>query len=506
MNFKLERNAALFEELKTKFPGCDNVWKWFLLLNEIPRPSAHMELVSQWILDIAKFVHPSATAKRDAAGNAVIYIPASPGLEGKPAIVLQTHLDMVPTTTRDFDFKKDLLEMFVDGKYLRAKETTLGADDGSGVAIALALAQDSSIKHGPIELLFTVDEEIGLEGAVALKEGELLSSNAKYLINVDSEEFGEICLSCAGAALRHLSIPVQRSPLPAGWRSAKFVISMLLGGHTGVDIHLGRANAIKWLIYMLCENGPAIKGTPFRIHSIKAGNAHNAVPSKAEVEFGVPEDQYDRFVEGMVNVFNALCARWSHIETNPPKLEIVPATFTEALTYSSSRTACRFLESVHHGIFTWSEQVEILVETSQSLSVVKLEPGSTNLFAVVFARSSHPTALNPVHHVLEALTAVYGGTCTKAGTDMSGWPAEPNSTLAKTAVSVFQQTVNAAPNVTSIHAGLECGIIMSKFPANKMEAISVGPTVHHPHTVKEELDCPSVPNLYKFLCSLVSAL
>ncbi|KAH3742502.1 aminoacyl-histidine dipeptidase [Pelomyxa schiedti] len=504
---RLERNRELYDELKTKFPGCDNVWKWFLALNEIPRPSGHTAAASRWISEIAAKVHPEATVKTDAVGNVCLKIPASRGKEHLPAIVLQTHLDMVPTTNRpDFDFTRDLIEMYVDEAFLRARQTTLGADDGSGVAIALALAEDPTLDHAPIELLFTIDEETGLIGACALQPGELLSNNAKYLINVDSEEFGEICLSCAGGANRHLRFPMRRGPLEANWKCGKINIDMLMGGHSGCDIHLSRANAIKWLALMLSENECALSGTPYRICSLNGGNAHNAVPSHAEVEFAVPAAKYNEFVTGMTTIFNALVSRWRHVETKPPQCHVVDATFDQALSFSSSRTACRVLECIHHGVFSWSEQVDTLVETSQSLSIVRLERTSNEIFIVVFARSSHPTALTHVHKTLESITAIYGGSIAVHGTDLSGWPAEPNSKLAKTAVSVFEAVAKGPAKVTSIHAGLECGVIMSKFPANNMEAISVGPTVLNPHTVDERLECPSACKLYEYMVKLIAAL
>ncbi|KAH3743739.1 aminoacyl-histidine dipeptidase [Pelomyxa schiedti] len=500
-------NRSLYDELKTKFPGCDNVWKWFLSLNENPRPSGHTEAATHWIAQIATRIHPDATVKTDSVGNVCLSIPASKGKEHLPAIVLQTHLDMVPTTTRPgFDFTRDLIDMYLEGNFLRARQTTLGADDGSGVAVTLALAEDPTLDHAPLELLFTVDEETGLIGACALKQGELLTAKAKYLINVDSEEFGEICLSCAGGANRHLRFPMQRSPLPVGWKCAKVSINMFKGGHSGCDIHLGRANAIKWIAYMLSENASAIQGTPFRICSLSGGNAHNAVPSQAEVEFAVPEEKYHDFISGLTTIFDALIARWKHVETKPPQLLLEGATFDYALTFSSSRTACRILECIHHGVFSWSEHIETLVETSQSLSIVRMERGCNEMFVVVFARSSHPTALGPVHKTLESITALYGGSIEVHGTDLAGWPAEPNSKLARTAVSVFKSTYSAEPKVTSIHAGLECGVIMSKFPDNDLEAISVGPTVLHPHTTDEALDVPSTCKLYHYMVNLIQAL
>eukprot|EP01105_Mastigella_eilhardi_P012385 TRINITY_DN283_c0_g1_i11.p1 TRINITY_DN283_c0_g1~~TRINITY_DN283_c0_g1_i11.p1 ORF type:complete len:465 (+),score=137.83 TRINITY_DN283_c0_g1_i11:697-2091(+) len=429
------------------------------------------------------------------------------GKENKPAIVLQAHLDMVPTVAagKTFNFEKDQLEMFLDNSLLRANGTTLGGDDGSGVAAALAIAEDKTLAHAPLELLFTVDEEVGLEGAIALKEGELLSDRAKYLINVDSETFGEICLSCAGGAQRRLSLPVHRAAVPAGWRRVRLSLSNLVGGHTGLDIHVGRANALKWVSLLLSENSEALADTQYRIISFNGGNAHNAVPSHCDTTFAVPADKITAFVTAMRELFDALAARWKHIETKVPRLttEVEAEAPKEALTFASSRALCNAIAAIHHGVWTWSDSVETLVETSESLSIAKL---GEKLDLTVYARSSHTTALGPVVAHLENIAALFGGICITEGTDMSGWPAEPNSTLARTAVAVFKDVAKKEPSVISMHAGLECGIIMGKFPKNGMEAISVGPTLRNPHTTDEFLDAHSAVQLYQYLCKLVEKL
>jgi dipeptidase D len=507
----LENTKKLYAELCAQYPSCPDVWRNFLALTEIPRPSGHTKRVSEWAAEVGKKI--GGTVKQDHLGNTCISIPATPGKENLPGVVLQAHLDMVPTktATQVHDFEKDPIVPWIDGDKLRATNTTLGGDDGSGVAVCLAIAEAKNLVHGPIEILFTIDEEIGLVGALGMKDGELLSKNAKYLINVDSEDWGEITLSCAGGVDRLLSVPMHRAPQTEGWAHFHVALSNFKGGHSGVDIQIGRANATKWLVEMLLENTVAMAGCEYRITYLNGGNAHNAIPSFAEAEFSVPADKADAFVAAMKVVFHRKCNVAAPVEmtaVKEPTMELKKLdapTCPQALTFSSTRSALEFITGLHHGVWRWSEACPSLVETSQSVSVTRLGTEG-DLQVEVFARSSINESLTALGNYLNAYAALYDGKMTYKSPDCPGWPAEPDSRLCKTAEAVFKGLFKKEAKLVPIHAGLECGIIINKFPENKIEAISIGPDVKNPHTVQEFLGLPSCVEMYKFLLELVAEL
>jgi len=502
-----DAQKKVYEELCKKYPECPDLWKFFLALTEIPRPSHHTQKVSAWVQEIGKKI--GGSVKADKLGNVCIAIPATKGKENLPGIVLQAHLDMVPTKTADlaFNFETDPLVPYIDGELLRATKTTLGGDDGSGVAASLAIANDKTLEHGPIELLFTIDEETGLVGALGLTEGELLSKNAKYLINVDSEDWGEITLSCAGGVDRVLSFPMTRAAQNPAFKHYTMTVQDFKGGHSGVDIQIGRANATMWLVEMLLKNDLAMVGTEYRITKLHGGNAHNAIPSLATAEFSVPADKADAFVEAIKAVFDRLKKEFVKIEVEP-HLMIEPLekpTADKALTFSSTRTALEALSGLHHGVWKWSEAVPSLVETSQSVSVTSIKEDGP-MEVEVFARSSVNEALAALSNYMIAYSALYGGKQVEHSPDCPGWPAEPDSRLCKTACSVFKDLFGKEAKIVPIHAGLECGIIINKFPENKIEAISIGPDVKNPHTTMETLGLPSCVKLYQFLTKLIGVL
>jgi len=503
----LDVQKQVYEKLRTQYPECEAMWRNFLALTEIPRPSHHTEKVSKWVQEVGKKL--GGEVKADELGNVCIKFPASKGKENMPGIVLQGHLDMVPTKTADltFNFETDPLVPYIDGELLRATKTTLGGDDGSGVAAALAIAEDKTIERGPLELLFTIDEETGLVGALGLKEGELLSKQAKYLINIDSEDWGEITLSCAGGVDRILSFPMSRSAQSEGFVHYSLTLFDFKGGHSGVDIQIGRANATKWLVEMLLKNDVALAGAEYRITKMHGGNAHNAIPSLATAEFSVAADKAEAFVAAMKEVFDRLKKIYSKIEVDP-KMELKKLdapTAKQALTFSSTRTALEAITGLQHGVWKWSEAVPSLVETSQSVSVTDLKEDGP-LEIEVFARSSINESLEALSNFMIAYSALYGGKQVLHTPDCPGWPAEPNSLLCKKSCAIYKELFGHDVKLVPIHAGLECGIIINKFPENKIEAISIGPDVKNPHTVNETLGLPSCVKLFQFLHKLLPEL
>jgi len=513
VTFTRPENKALYDELVSKYPACPEMWRYFLALTEVPRPSKHTERVSKWAQEVGKKL--GGNVRADAAGNVAICLPATAGLENVPAVVLQAHLDMVPTKTANskHNFETDPIECWIDGEVLRAKDTTLGGDDGSGVAAIFAVAE-ACPKHGPLVLLFTVDEELGLAGANKLVEGELLPANAKYLINVDSEEWGEITLSCAGGVDRILKLPVARDAArDAEWASYKMVLQNFKGGHSGCDIQLHRASTTKWAMQILGSNRSVISGAQYRIASISSGHAHNAIPSHCTAVFEVRRSDAEAFIKAMKVEFQRLFDAYAEdecTEAKKPEMTIEELTGEDrpkkALTFSSSRTVLCAVSGLQQGVWRWSEVCPTLVETSQSIAVTKIDEDDGDLIIEVFARSSNNEALEALRNYLNAYASLYGGVATVHTADYPGWPANPHTKVVQTATDLFKREFGVDAKVTSIHAGLECGIVMNKYPANKLEAISIGPDVRNPHTTMEYLGLPSCEKLYRFLVKLVAEL
>jgi len=514
VTFTRAENKALYDELVKKYPGCPEMWRYFLALTEVPRPSKHTAKVSQWAQEVGKKLGGSVRA--DAAGNVAITLPATAGLENVPAVVLQAHLDMVPTKTASskHNFETDPIECWIDGEVLRAKDTTLGGDDGSGVAAIFAVAETCPT-HGPLVILFTVDEELGLAGANKLVEGELLPPNAKYLVNVDSEDWGEITLSCAGGVDRIMHLPVARAPArEAGWSSYELELLDFKGGHSGCDIQLHRASTTKWVAEMLGANSVALSGVPYRIAELKSGHAHNAIPSHCVAIFEVRDCDAEAYIAAMTEVFQRLFETYAKVECTPTKKPLMHIKKIEdekkrpakALTFSSTRTMLCAITGLHQGVWRWSEVCPTLVETSQSIAVTRVDAEEGDLEIEVFARSSNNDDLAALRKYLDAYAALYGGSASIHTADYPGWPANPHTKLCETATALFKREFGVDAKITSIHAGLECGIVMNKYPANKLEAISIGPDVKNPHTVMEHLGLPSCEKLYRFLVKLVSEL
>jgi len=507
--FSLSKSKDVYQQLIKLYPNHGRLFSYFIALNEIPRGSGNTAAAQEWAMKIGEKL--GCKVRRDETGNVVLY---SPGTLKKPGIVLQGHVDMVITTAKDkvFDAKKDTVSMYVEKDLLRAHGTTLGADDGTGVAIALAILEDQSIKRGPLEVLLTFDEEVGLIGASSMAQN-FLSPEAKYLINIDSEDFGEITTSCAGGVQRWMSFPMRMEPFSASslehWTVYKLNLSKFKGGHTGVQIHEGRANAVKWAMKVLADNHEVLtNGVPLKIFSINGGNAHNAVPSNVDVVFAVPKDKHKAVADAMRMVFYSLLQKFARIESNPPQMTLTEVDAkdvpNESFTYPSSKTALHIIDSVHHGVFKWSDEADNLVETSQSLSIIKTE--GSNIRIQIFARSSVNEAMDAMSQQMEAFVKIYGGKMEKEGHDMKGWPAIADSHLLKKAKETFHQEFKKDAKIVPIHAGLECGVIMGKHPGNKMEALSVGPTVKNPHTIDEYCELKTWVDTYEYIKKLIMNL
>lgn len=472
------------------------VFDYFAEINKVPRPSKHEEKMIAYLKDFAE--KNSLAFKTDEAGNVLIAKPATPGMEGRPTVVLQGHMDMVceKRSDRVIDFENDPIETFIDGKWMRAKGTTLGADDGIGVALAMAILTDSTIKHGPIECLFTRDEETGLTGAFAIEPGFM---TGKYLINLDSEDEGEIFIGCAGGVNTDIEFEYYAESIPEGYVAMRVVVDKLTGGHSGDDINKNRANANKVLARFLYDIGGKYD---VKLCSIDGGNLHNAIPRHAEAVIAVPEEQKHE-IRSDFNIFAAAIQDEYH--TTEPTAEFLmesvetPETAIDDITANNLIAA---LNAVHNGVYEWSQDIPNFVETSSNLASVKM-PEEGKIKIVASQRSS-------THSQLDAVCNVVASAFNLAGADVlinegyPGWKPNPDSELLKITVEKYKELFGKEPKVRAIHAGLECGLFSEKYPG--LDMVSFGPTLRGVHSPDEKLLIPTVEMVWKHLVAIIESL
>jgi dipeptidase D len=472
------------------------LWRHFAALNNTPRPSRHEERAREYVLHAAR--EAGVPAYVDAAGNAVLHVSATPGFEGAPVVAVQAHLDMVcekrPGVTHDFH--TDPIRPRREGDRVYATGTTLGADNGVGAAAGLAVLTDASVAHGPLDLLFTVREEIGLEGAREL-DASLLRS--KLLINLDSEDPRELTVGCAGGAGAELSLPIERQETPDGWAGARVVVSGLKGGHSGVQIHERLANAIKLLTQALRAARSA--GVDFLPASVSGGNARNAIPRDAEARLALPEDALPVLRTAVGQAETALKARWLADEPGVA-ITVEPSERPErVLDPDSAERLLALLHALPHGVLTWSEDFPGKVETSSNLAQVST--GETEVRLHNSSRSFVEAEMDRVQDEIGATGKRFGANVVLQE-GYPGWEPNPDSQLLRVTQQVYRDTFGEAPEVQVIHAGLECGVIVSKVPG--MEAISFGPRIRGAHTPEEYVDAPTVEATWRLLTGLLRAL
>ena len=475
------------------------VWKHFDAIRQIPRPSKHEERVAEHVVSWAK--GKNFEVKRDGVGNVLVKVPPTPGHEKARAIVLQGHLDMVPEKNSDvaFDFENDAIQVRVVGDYVYATGTTLGADNGIGVAAAMAVAEDADAVHGPLELLFTIDEETGLTGAMQL-DPKLLAG--RTMLNLDTEEDAALYIGCAGGADTHAVFTVTRENALAGTVPVRISVRGLRGGHSGVDIHENRGNALKFLLRTL--NAMRQKGIEFGIASIAGGSKHNAIPREADVELRVAAAS-----EGSVQAIVAECARAFKDEFG----EIDPGQRLECATIqdqennrkvwirSDNDRVLDALLACPHGVLAMSRAVPGLVETSNNLAVVTTEGNKVKVVA-----SSRSSVMPSLKATTEQVGAAFrlGGAEVEHLDGYPGWKPNPNSPVLNIALKVFEREFGRKPVVRAIHAGLECGLIGEKYPG--MDMVSLGPQIESPHSPDERVQISTVGRFYTLLKATLKEL
>ena len=468
------------------------VWKHFDAIRQIPRPSKHEERVAEHVVGWARA--QGLEVKRDGAGNVLVKVPATRGHEKAPVIVLQGHLDMVPEKNSDvtFDFMEDAIQVRTVGDYVYATGTTLGSDNGVGVSAAMAVAEDPKAVHGPLELLFTVDEETGLTGAMQL-DPKLLSG--RTLINLDTEEDAALYIGCAGGADTHAAFSVTREESLKGTIPVRISVRGLRGGHSGVDVHENRGNAVKFLVRTL--NALRSKGIEFGIVSIAGGSKHNAIPREADAVVRVAIAEESAVVGAVGEYARVLKEEFGEIDPNQ-RVECV--TLQDAadnrkvwIRFDNERILDALL-ACPHGVLAMSRAVPGLVETSNNLAVVATEGDAVKV--TTSSRSSVMPALRATTEQVAAALRL-GGAEVETKDGYPGWKPNPESPVLNTALKVFEREFGAKPAVKAIHAGLECGLIGEKYPG--MDMVSMGPQIESPHSPDERVQISTVGRFYTFL-------
>lgn len=473
------------------------VFDCFAQINQIPRPSYKEQQMSAFLVDFGHKL--GLETLQDSVGNVLIRKPATPGYENLKATVLQSHMDMVceKVAGLDFDFEHDPIQTYIDGEWMRAKGTTLGADDGIGVAMQMAILQDDTIEHGPLECLFTVCEEEGLVGALGLEPGFM---KADYLINLDSEDEGQIFISCAGGANTIATFHPTMDPTPEGQFFFKLQVSGLTGGHSGDDIVKKRANANKLLVRMLA----AMRQYGVRIADIQSGGLHNAIPRDGFAVCCVPMEHKEA-VRVLVNTMTAeFEEEFSATEPNlTVTLESADAVdkVIDIITADHLVTA---LVSVPNGVLAMDQEIPNFVQTSSNLASIHLveseAEGQWSIEVVTNQRSNIMSARKNASQMV-------GGVFTLAGADVEegdgypGWKLNPQSPLLKITVESYKRIFNKEPQILAIHAGLECGLFSLKYP--NVDMVSFGPTLRGVHSPDERLLISTVQMVWDHLIEVL---
>ncbi|SUO96859.1 aminoacyl-histidine dipeptidase [Suttonella ornithocola] len=466
------------------------VWQYFDQLTQIPRPSHYEEAVQQFILDEAKKL--GLSAERDEVGNIVVRKPATQGKENVPGVILQSHLDMVAQKNQDtqHNFTQDPIKTLIEGDWVTAQGTTLGADNGIGAAAALAVLASKDISHGPIEALFTATEETGMEGAKGLKGGWL---NGEILLNLDSEELGEICIGCAGGLDGDFSLPLAFQPNTAPGFALH--IRGLKGGHSGIDIIRQRGNAIKILIRLLSTISDKVK-----ISTLEGGNLRNAIPREADALFASEED-----IQTLRNLIEKEAALIRHGLPKEDRQFVVQIESVsqpvQIWTQETQKTVLDILELCPNGVDRMSVEVPAIVETSSNLAKLTCKGSILSIHCLL--RSSDSSAKNYLANNISRLFQLAGGSAKLSG-NYDGWQPVNDAEITQIVAKEGEKLLGKKPHISIIHAGLECGLLNRHYPHWQM--VSFGPTIEMPHSPDERVNIKSVDIFWQWLKNILETL
>jgi dipeptidase D len=464
------------------------VWQHFDKILTIPRGSKEEEEIREYVCGVADKAGLSYTV--DDAGNVVVMKPGTTGHENAQTTIMQAHIDMVNEKNSDVehDFSSDPIEPVQDGDYLRAAGTTLGSDNGIGVAAMLAVMEADDLVHGPLEFLFTIDEETGMTGALELSADVL---TGRQLLNLDTEEEGSLYVGCAGGKDSSLSLPLHMDEVPADSAGLRIELKGMKGGHSGVDVHLQRGNATKLLIRAL---GAQYARTPFRMADIEGGNKHNAIPREAFSTIVVPAADKDAFVAGLEGELGAIQDEFRPAEPDMTfDISDIEAP-ASAWDPGTTETVIRLITGLPHGVVSMSYDIPDLVETSTNLATVKADSGTLSIG--MSSRSSVDSALLALVRRVRDIGELAGATV-EEGNGYPGWKPDMDSRLLGVMKEIHERVLGTEPEVKAVHAGLECGIIGEKIPG--MDMISFGPQIEFPHSPDERVKIGTVDDFYRLL-------
>lgn len=473
-------------EIKNLKPEC--IWRNFDALTQVPRPSGHLEKVQQFLLDFAK--NTGVEAFKDEAGNIVMRKPATPGMENRKTVILQAHMDMVPQKekTSTHNFETDPIQTYIDGEWVRAKGTTLGADDGLGVAAIMAVMEAKDLKHGPIEALITADEETGMYGANGLPGGEL---EGEILLNLDTEQEGELIIGSAGGVDITATLDYQEAESDKTDAAVKITIKGLKGGHSGLEICEGRGNANKMMVRIVRE---AIAEDEACLASWHGGNMRNAIPREAEVVLTLPKENVEDLKAIVAEYKETFNNEYKGIESD---IEVVAEDVALPEMIVPQEIQDNLVDAIyaaHNGVWRNIPTMPEIVETSSNLAIVDIDGGKAAI--KILARSSSETMKEDLSTSLESCFNMAGMKVEFSGA-YGGWDPNTDSELIKVMRNIYKNLFNEEPTVQVVHAGLECSIILSKYPG--LDICSFGPTLLSPHTPTERAHWPSTTKFWDLL-------
>ena len=470
------------------------VWNNFYQLTQIPRPSKHEGKVIEYLYNWGK--SRGFETIKDETGNIIIRVPATPGMENRRGVILQGHMDMVPQKTSDspHDFLKDPINAYVDGEWVTADRTTLGADNGIGVAMGLSVLEDKSVKHGPGEVLVTYDEETGMTGANCLKPGVL---KGDILVNLDSEDEGELCVGCAGGLDAIADFKYLRYPVRPGHKGLKLTVKGLQGGHSGMDISLYRANANKVMCRMLL---PLMELFGVKVVSFTGGSLRNAIPFEAEAELAVPEENMGAVRKLVESIFAEVKAEYT--ESDPSAalyVEEVPVA-GKFIQGSVMLRAVKAIIACPSSVIRMSQSMAGLTETSINLAIVRTERGRISVKCLM--RSAIDTAKADLAERVRCIFELAGADTIRFEGGYSGWRPKLDTPMNKVMMDQFQKVYGRPMKIMATHGGLECALLGAKYP--NWEMVSIGPTIKYPHSPDERVNIAAVARTWDYLKAILA--
>ena len=481
------------QEINQLFP--QPLWTWFEQICAIPHPSKHEAKLSLFIQNWAK--ERGLAVVEDSVGNLIIRKPATAGMEDRKTVVLQAHIDMVPQKNADkvHNFEKDPIEPWIDGDWVKARGTTLGSDNGIGMSSALAILGSSDIKHGPLEVLLTIDEEAGMTGAHGLQSGLL---EAEILINTDSEQEGEIYMGCAGGMDAKISVPMVWQNADTHQAAYTLFISGLKGGHSGVNIHLGRGNANKLLARFLAGHATELG---LSLSDMQGGSLRNAIPREAQCSFTIADNKVELLQQRVATYLDILKAELGVIETNLALTLKETVKPENVMSLASQKKLINLLNSCPNGVVRMSDEVVGVTETSLNVGVIHTDKDSVTILCLL--RSLIDTGRESVESALQSLCDLAGSKIEFSGY-YPGWKPDTSSAVMAIVNDTYQDIYKREPVVMVIHAGLECGLFKKPYP--HLDMVSIGPTIRYPHGPDEMVNITTVGQYWTLLLAVLERI